>query len=36
MLSTHVLDISTGVPAAKIAIMLFAIDGNVAAISQRR
>jgi 5-hydroxyisourate hydrolase len=29
MLSTHVLDISSGTPAAKIAIMLFAIDGNV-------
>lgn len=29
MLSTHVLDISTGSPAAKIALMLFAIDGNV-------
>jgi 5-hydroxyisourate hydrolase len=29
MLSTHVLDTSTGTPAAKIAIMLFAIDGNV-------
>jgi 5-hydroxyisourate hydrolase len=29
MLSTHVLDISSGTPAAKIAVMLFAIDGNV-------
>jgi 5-hydroxyisourate hydrolase len=29
MLTTHVLDISTGIPAAKIAVMLFAIDGNV-------
>ena len=29
MLSTHVLDTSTGQPAAKIAVMLFAVDGNV-------
>jgi 5-hydroxyisourate hydrolase len=29
MLSTHVLDISNGLPAGKIAVMLFAIDGNV-------
>lgn len=28
MLSTHVLDTSSGMPAAKIAIMLFAVDGN--------
>jgi 5-hydroxyisourate hydrolase len=29
MLSTHVLDTSTGQPAARIAVMLFAVDGNV-------
>jgi 5-hydroxyisourate hydrolase len=29
VLSTHVLDISTGSPAAKIAIMLFRVDGSV-------
>ena len=29
MLSTHVLDTSTGQPAAGIAVTLFAIDGNV-------
>jgi 5-hydroxyisourate hydrolase len=29
MLSTHVLDTSTGQPAAKIAVMLFAVDGGV-------
>jgi len=29
MLSTHVLDTSSGQPAAKIAVMLFAVDGNV-------
>ena len=29
MLTTHVLDTSTGQPAAKIAVMLFAVDGNV-------
>jgi 5-hydroxyisourate hydrolase len=29
MLSTHVLDTASGAPAAKIAVMLFAIDGNV-------
>jgi 5-hydroxyisourate hydrolase len=29
MLSTHVLDTSTGQPASKIAVMLFAVDGNV-------
>lgn len=29
MLSTHVLDISSGLPAAKIAVMLFEIDGMV-------
>lgn len=28
MLSTHVLDTSTGQPAAKITVMLFAVDGN--------
>jgi 5-hydroxyisourate hydrolase len=29
MLSTHVLDTSTGQPAARITVMLFAVDGNV-------
>jgi 5-hydroxyisourate hydrolase len=29
MLSTHVLDTSSGQPAANIAVMLFGIDGNV-------
>jgi 5-hydroxyisourate hydrolase len=29
MLSTHVLDTSTGQPAAGITVMLFAVDGNV-------
>lgn len=29
MLSTHVLDTSTGQPAARIAVMLFAVEGNV-------
>jgi 5-hydroxyisourate hydrolase len=29
MLSTHVLDTSSGQPAAKIAVMLFAVDGGV-------
>jgi 5-hydroxyisourate hydrolase len=29
MLTTHVLDTSTGQPAARIAVMLFAVDGNV-------
>jgi 5-hydroxyisourate hydrolase len=29
MLSTHVLDTSTGRPAARITVMLFAVDGNV-------
>jgi 5-hydroxyisourate hydrolase len=29
MLSTHVLDTSTGQPAARIAVMLIAVDGNV-------
>ena len=29
MLSTHVLDTSSGQPAARIAVMLFALDGNV-------
>jgi len=29
MLSTHVLDTSTGRPAARIAVMLFAVEGNV-------
>ena len=29
MISTHVLDTSTGTPGAKISIMLFAIDGSV-------
>ena len=29
MLSTHVLDTWTGQPAARITVMLFAVDGNV-------
>jgi 5-hydroxyisourate hydrolase len=29
MLTTHVLDTSTGQPAARIAVMLFAVEGNV-------
>jgi len=29
MLSTHVLDTSTGQPAARISVMLFSVDGNV-------
>jgi 5-hydroxyisourate hydrolase len=29
MLTTHVLDTATGQPAARIAIMLFAVEGNV-------
>jgi 5-hydroxyisourate hydrolase len=29
MLTTHVLDTSTGRPGARIAVMLFAVDGNV-------
>jgi 5-hydroxyisourate hydrolase len=29
MLTTHVLDTSTGQPAARVAVMLFAVDGNV-------
>ena len=29
MLSTHVLDTSTGTPAARVTVMLFAVDGNV-------
>jgi 5-hydroxyisourate hydrolase len=29
MLTTHVLDTSTGQPAARITVMLFAVDGNV-------
>jgi 5-hydroxyisourate hydrolase len=29
MLSTHVLDIASGLPAATIAVMLFEIDGSV-------
>jgi 5-hydroxyisourate hydrolase len=29
MLTTHVLDTSTGQPGARIAVMLFAVDGNV-------
>ena len=29
MLSTHVLDTSTGQPAPRIAVMLFAVEGNV-------
>jgi 5-hydroxyisourate hydrolase len=29
MLTTHVLDTSTGQPGARIAVMLFVIDGNV-------
>jgi 5-hydroxyisourate hydrolase len=29
MLSTHVLDTSTGQPAAKIAVILIAVDGGV-------
>jgi 5-hydroxyisourate hydrolase len=29
MLSTHVLDTSSGQPAARITVMLFAVDGNV-------
>jgi len=29
MLSTHVLDTSTGQPAARITVMLFAVEGNV-------
>jgi 5-hydroxyisourate hydrolase len=29
MLSTHVLDTASGMPAAKIAVMLFRVDGSV-------
>jgi 5-hydroxyisourate hydrolase len=29
MISTHVLDTSTGQPAARISVMLFTVDGNV-------
>ncbi len=29
MLSTHVLDTSTGQPAARISVMLFAVEGSV-------
>lgn len=29
MLSTHVLDTSTGQPAARITVMLFTVEGNV-------
>lgn len=29
MLSTHVLDTSTGHPAARVSVMLFAVEGNI-------